>query len=181
MVIAVRPDLVRALVVSPPLPGIGERVLNPDAQREFWYQSFHQLSLAEQLVDGQPDAVRAYLRHFWSHWSGPRFALAGEHLDHLVAVYSPPGAFVASIGWYRAGPARSPGRWVSELRIRRTGWPRPRLSSGLSTIRSSRASGRTGWTSSSPTCGCGISTASATSCHWRRRSISRPRLVCFLG
>jgi pimeloyl-ACP methyl ester carboxylesterase len=103
VVIAVRPDLVRALVVSPPLPGIGERVLNPDAQREFWYQSFHQLSLAEQLVDGQPDAVRAYLRHFWSHWSGPRFALAGEHLDHLVAVYSPPGAFVASIGWYRAG------------------------------------------------------------------------------
>jgi pimeloyl-ACP methyl ester carboxylesterase len=102
-VAAVRPDLVRALVVSPPLPGIGARILGADAQREFWYQPFHQLPLAEQLVDGRPEAVRAYLRHFWTHWSGPAFALADEDLDHLAAVYSPPGAFVASIGWYRAG------------------------------------------------------------------------------
>lgn len=102
-VAATRPDLVRALVVSPPLPGIGGRILSADAQREFWYQPFHQLPLAEQLVDGQPEAVRAYLRHFWTHWSGPGFEVADDHLDHLVAVYSPPGAFVASIGWYRAG------------------------------------------------------------------------------
>ena len=33
-----RPDAVRALVISPPLPGVGDRVLTPDAQREFWYQ-----------------------------------------------------------------------------------------------------------------------------------------------
>lgn len=102
-VAAVRPDLVRAVVVSPPLPGTGGRILAADAQREFWYQPFHQLPLAEQLIDGRPDAVRAYLRHFWTHWSGPGFVLAEEHLDHLVAVYSPPGAFVTSIGWYRAG------------------------------------------------------------------------------
>ena len=31
------PDVVRALVVSPPLPGAGERVLTPKAMREFWY------------------------------------------------------------------------------------------------------------------------------------------------
>src|SRR6266705_2520592 len=55
----------------PPLPGIGSRILAVDAQREFWYQSFHQLALAERLIDGQPSAVRAYLEHFWSHWSGP--------------------------------------------------------------------------------------------------------------
>ena len=29
--------------LSPPLPGAGRRVLTPDAMREFWYQSFHQL------------------------------------------------------------------------------------------------------------------------------------------
>jgi pimeloyl-ACP methyl ester carboxylesterase len=98
-----RPDLVRALVVSPPLPGIGERILSAPAQAEFWYQPFHQLDLAETLVDGRPDAVRAYLRHFWSHWSGPGFELADADLEHLVSVYSPPGAFTASIGWYRAG------------------------------------------------------------------------------
>jgi pimeloyl-ACP methyl ester carboxylesterase len=98
-----RPDLVRALVVAPPLPGIGERVLAPRAQREFWYQAFHNLELSIQLVDGQPDAVRAYLRHFWSHWSGPDYEAAAGHLDHLVSVYAPPGAFAASIAWYRAG------------------------------------------------------------------------------
>jgi pimeloyl-ACP methyl ester carboxylesterase len=98
-----RPDLVRALVIAPPLPGIGDRILAPQAQREFWYQAFHNLELSTRLIDGQPDAVREYLRHFWSHWSGPGYEPDGEHLDHLVSVYGPPGAFTASIAWYRAG------------------------------------------------------------------------------
>src|ERR1017187_631853 len=79
-----RPDLVRALVIAPPLPGIGDRILDPRAQREFWYQSFHQLGLCLELIDGKPDAVRAYLRHFWSHWSGPGYQQARGDLDHLV-------------------------------------------------------------------------------------------------
>jgi pimeloyl-ACP methyl ester carboxylesterase len=98
-----RPDLVRALVIAPPLPGIGDRILSPQAQREFWYQAFHNLELSTRLIAGQPDAVREYLRHFWSHWSGPGYEPDGEHLDHLVSVYVPPGAFAASIAWYRAG------------------------------------------------------------------------------
>ena len=98
-----RPDLVRALVIAPPLPGIGDRVLDPRAQREFWYQTFHRLDLSTEMIDGKPDAVRTYLRHFWSHWSGPDFELAGEDLEHLVSGYGAPGAFAASIAWYRAG------------------------------------------------------------------------------
>ena len=98
-----RPDLVRALVIAPPLPGIGDRILAPQAQREFWYQAFHNTELSTQLVDGQPDAVRAYLGHFWSHWSGPGYEPDPDQLDHLVTVYGPPGAFAASIAWYRAG------------------------------------------------------------------------------
>jgi pimeloyl-ACP methyl ester carboxylesterase len=99
----IAPSRVRALVLAPPLPGVGDRVLDADAQREFWYQAFHQLRLAKQLVDGNPAAVRAYLRHFWDHWSRPGFALADADLDRLVDRYSPAGAFTASIGWYRAG------------------------------------------------------------------------------
>ena len=98
-----RPELVRALVIAPPLPGIGNRILAPQAQREFWYQAFHNLALSAELIDGQPDAVRAYLRHFWSHWSGSGYQPDREHLDHLVSVYGPPGAFAASIAWYQAG------------------------------------------------------------------------------
>ncbi|HEY5355264.1 MAG TPA: alpha/beta hydrolase [Streptosporangiaceae bacterium] len=108
-----RPDLVRALVISPPLPGIGDRILSPDAQREFWYQQFHRLELATELIDGNPGAVRAYLRHFWEHWSGPGFELPAAHLEHLVAAYAPKGAFAASVGWYRAG-AGSVARSLAE-------------------------------------------------------------------
>ncbi len=95
-----RPELVGGLVVAPPLPGIGKRVFGEQAQTEFWYQPFHKLPVVEQLIDGKPDAVRDYLTHFWTHWSGPGFE---PELDHLVEMYSPPGAFTASINWYRAG------------------------------------------------------------------------------
>ena len=97
------PERTRALVIAPPVPGAGSRVFGAKAQQEFWYQAFQQLDLAVQLIDGRPDAVRAYLRHFWSHWSGPSFAPAEADLDHLVGGYGPPGAFTASVGWYRAG------------------------------------------------------------------------------
>jgi pimeloyl-ACP methyl ester carboxylesterase len=97
------PGRVRALVISPPLPGGGRRVLEPEAQREFWYQPFHNLGLVEELLDGRPEAVRPYLRHFWSHWSGPSFEPDDRRLDHLAEVYSPPGAMTASVAWYRAG------------------------------------------------------------------------------
>jgi pimeloyl-ACP methyl ester carboxylesterase len=97
------PDLAAALVLSPPLPGAGTRVLNPQAQREYWYQAFHQLPLAEGLMDGNLDTVREYLRHFWTHWSGPNFVLPDDDLEQLASDYALPGAFSASIAWYRAG------------------------------------------------------------------------------
>lgn len=98
-------ELVRALVITPPVPGVGRRVLEPEHQREFWYQAFHQLALAEELLDGDERAVRAYLRHFWSHWSGPSLpqTVVEARLDHLAPLYARKGAFTASVGWYRAG------------------------------------------------------------------------------
>jgi len=101
----VAPVLIRGIVIAPPVPGAGQRILAATAQREFWYQAFHSLELAETMIDGKPDAVRAYLRHFWTHWSGPEFTLREDVFDRLVAAYAEPGAFAASIGWYRAGSA----------------------------------------------------------------------------
>jgi pimeloyl-ACP methyl ester carboxylesterase len=77
--------------------------LSAAAQREFWYQAFHQLELVDEIIDGNRAAVRSYLRHFWSHWSGPAFEQPEADLDRLADVYGAPGAFSASIGWYRAG------------------------------------------------------------------------------
>jgi pimeloyl-ACP methyl ester carboxylesterase len=98
------PERVRALVVTPPLPGAGQRLLGPDVAPEFWYQHFHRLDLPERLLDGDRDAIRAYLGHFWTHWSGPAYVPAEADLDRLTDGYAQPGAFTASIGWYRQGP-----------------------------------------------------------------------------
>jgi pimeloyl-ACP methyl ester carboxylesterase len=57
--------------------------------------------------------VREYLQHFWEHWSGPDFELPARQLEDLVTAYAPPGAFAASIGWYRAG-AGSVARSLAE-------------------------------------------------------------------
>ena len=100
---AVAPDTVAGLVIAPPVPGVGRRILGEGPMQEFWYQAFHRLSLPEQIIDGDVSAVRAYLAHFWEHWSGPAFSPAASELDRLAAVYGAPGAFTASIGWYRAG------------------------------------------------------------------------------
>jgi pimeloyl-ACP methyl ester carboxylesterase len=67
------------------------------------YQPFHRLALSTELIDGRPDAVRAYLRHFWQHWSGPGWSPPDDELEALVALYARPGAFAASVAWYRAG------------------------------------------------------------------------------
>jgi pimeloyl-ACP methyl ester carboxylesterase len=97
------PEEIRGLVLSPPLPGIGDRILTPAAVREFWYQPFHQLALAERLMSLGPESVRVYLQHFWSHWSAAGWEPSAEELERLVESYSRPGAFAASIAWYRAG------------------------------------------------------------------------------
>lgn len=108
------PDRIREIVVTPPLPGVGDRVLTAPAQRAFWYQAFHQLPLAEELIDGKPAAVRAYLGYFWSSWSGPAYEPSEADLDELVRSYAAPGAFTASIAWYRAGSG-TVARSLSEL------------------------------------------------------------------
>ena len=98
------PERVRALVLTPPMPGAGQRLLDPAVLPEFWYQNFHRLGLSERLLDGDRDAVRSYLEHFWTHWSGPSYTPAAADLDRLADSYARPGAFTSSIGWYRQGP-----------------------------------------------------------------------------
>jgi pimeloyl-ACP methyl ester carboxylesterase len=97
------PDAISALVLAPPLPGVGQRIVGPAAQREFWYQPFHRLAISTELIDGKPAAVRTYLEHFWTHWSGPSFTPSESELQRLTDAYSAQGAFTASINWYRAG------------------------------------------------------------------------------
>lgn len=98
------PELVGSLALSPPLPGSGRRVLDPEVAPETWYQYFHRSPLSTLLLDGQRDKIHAYLHHFWSHWSGPDFTVDTPEFEALVDQYARPGAFEAATNWYRVGP-----------------------------------------------------------------------------
>lgn len=97
------PHQVRALVLlNPPYSGIGSRRFEPQAQREFSYQHVHQLPLAEELVGHGRRTVHAYLGHFYHHWMGRRDTLSDKEFNAVVDVYARPGAFAASLAYYRA-------------------------------------------------------------------------------
>jgi pimeloyl-ACP methyl ester carboxylesterase len=109
------PELIRALVLlNPPYPGIGDRRFEPSAQREFWYQHFHTLPWADQLIGHSRETVRVYLRHFYDHWAGRKEAVRPRELEHIVELYSRPGAVAASIAWYRGGSGTGLARMLHE-------------------------------------------------------------------
>jgi pimeloyl-ACP methyl ester carboxylesterase len=100
------PGRVRGLVLlNPTHPYIGDKRYTHDAQREAWYQSFHLLPLAEQLIDGQRRCVELYLAHFYEHWAGEN-RISPDELRVVIDAYTRPGAFAASIWWYRARAER---------------------------------------------------------------------------
>lgn len=96
-----RPDLIAALVLAPPLPGVGRRVLEVSPVNEFWHATFFRTTLIEQVFDANPDAIRALLKIHLDGWSGPGSTVTDELLEHMVEVYSAPGAFTAGVSWFR--------------------------------------------------------------------------------
>jgi pimeloyl-ACP methyl ester carboxylesterase len=100
------PQRVTGLVLlNPTHPYIGAKRYTPAAQREAWYQHFHLLPLAGQLIDGDRGRVELYLAHFYTHWAGEA-RVAPQDLAAIVDVYTRPGAFTSSLAWYRARAAR---------------------------------------------------------------------------
>lgn len=98
---SLRPDLIKGLVVSPPLPGAGRRILEVEPTRVYWYSSFIRTPLAEELLDGKPDAVRPFLRYLITYWSGPNHVVDENRINHLTEMYSQPGTFIGGSGHYR--------------------------------------------------------------------------------
>jgi pimeloyl-ACP methyl ester carboxylesterase len=100
------PERVQGLVLlNPTHPYIGDKRYSPDAQREAWYQHFHLLPLAEELIDGDRQRVELYLSYFYEHWAGRERIRAAE-LARVVDAYARPGAFASSLAWYRARAAQ---------------------------------------------------------------------------
>jgi pimeloyl-ACP methyl ester carboxylesterase len=85
-----------------PYPGIGRRWIEPDQIREIWYQSFHQLPWAADLVGSSRAACRTYLRHFLSHWAHADDAFDDDDLEDWVDNFLAPGNLQGGFNWYVA-------------------------------------------------------------------------------
>ena len=80
-----------------PYPGIGQRWAEPGHLGEIWYQSFHQLPAAVEVVGASREATERYFRHFLSHWAhDPGRVRGGGHRRlgrQLLRPREPPGRF----------------------------------------------------------------------------------------
>ncbi|ROR64880.1 alpha/beta fold hydrolase [Agrococcus jenensis] len=100
-------------VLTPGYPGIGTRAAAGDLAPRFWYQHFHRTPVAASLIDGRADAVREHLAFLTGSWAASGELTTGPRFDDVVAAYARPGAFAASIAWYRDNVGYAGGRPTS--------------------------------------------------------------------
>lgn len=86
--------------------GIGPRWVAGGQVREIWYQSFHQLPLALELVGHDRETCRAYVAHFLAHWAGSPDAFTDPDVDRWVDNFMKPGRLAGGFRWYAAANAR---------------------------------------------------------------------------
>ena len=92
----------KLMLFDPPYPGIGPRWFQLPHTLNTWYQLFHQLPLAEELVGSSAKATEVYLRHFLSAWSRDKNLWTDEDIAAYVDAYSQPGALRGGFNCYRA-------------------------------------------------------------------------------
>lgn len=108
--LAADPARFSGAVLTPGYPGIGTRAAAADLAPRFWYQHFHRTPVAARVLDGRADGVREYLAFLIGSWAASDELIAGPRFDEVVAAYSRPGAFAASIAWYRDNVGYAHGR-----------------------------------------------------------------------
>jgi pimeloyl-ACP methyl ester carboxylesterase len=97
-----RERLDKLVLFNPPYPGIGMRWMELGHVPQIWYQMFHQLPWAEDLVGSSRKATELYVRHFLSHWSHNKDLWSDEEIAEYVEAFSQPGAIRGGFNCYRA-------------------------------------------------------------------------------
>ena len=106
--------------------GVGARWREPSQINEIWYQTFHQMPFAPELVGASRDTCRAYFRHFLTHWSYRKDAFDGV-LERWVDNFLRPGNLQGGFNWYvsqnagriatMAGTAPKPPKIMQPARV----------------------------------------------------------------
>ena len=82
-------------------PGIGARWISPDHIRETWYQCFHQLPWAAELVGFSRDTCKIYLGAMLNHWAHRKEVFTSDELDIWIDNLMRPGNLQGGFYWYR--------------------------------------------------------------------------------
>ena len=82
-----------------PTHGVGTRWREPGHINEIWYQTFHQMPFAADLVGASRDTCRAYFGHMIRHWCHRKDAFDGV-LERWVDNFLRPGNLQGGFNWY---------------------------------------------------------------------------------
>jgi pimeloyl-ACP methyl ester carboxylesterase len=82
-----------------PYAGIGRRWADVSHLIEIWYQSFHQMPFAAELVGSSRAACRTYIGHFLKQWAHDPHAFEGD-LEAWVDNFMRPGNLQGGFDWY---------------------------------------------------------------------------------
>jgi pimeloyl-ACP methyl ester carboxylesterase len=92
----------KLMLFDPPYGGIGGRWFQMPQVFHTWYQMFHQMPWAEELVGSSREATRIYVSHFLSAWSANKDLWSDDEIEAYVDAYSQPGALRGGFNCYRA-------------------------------------------------------------------------------
>jgi pimeloyl-ACP methyl ester carboxylesterase len=84
--------------------GIGPRMAEPERLNNIWYQSFHQMEMAPELVGATRESCRTYIGHFLKAWSY-RKAAFDDVVDAFADNFLKPGNLAGGFAHYRASHA----------------------------------------------------------------------------
>ncbi len=85
-------------------PGIGARMAEPERLNNIWYQSFHQMEMAAQLIGASRENCGLYIGHFLKAWSHRKHAF-DDVRDTFTDNFMKPGNLAGGFAHYRAAHA----------------------------------------------------------------------------
>ena len=84
-----------------PYPGVGKRWNEPEHHVNTWYQQFHQMPFAAELLTRDRENAKIYFRYMLDYWSNADGAF-DEDLDAWVDNFMKPGNMQGGFNWYIA-------------------------------------------------------------------------------
>ncbi|MEM9439431.1 MAG: alpha/beta hydrolase [Pseudomonadota bacterium] len=95
----------KLLFFNCPTHGVGVRWRDPDHINQIWYQTFHQMPYAAQIVGATRDSCRAHIGHFLKHWSYKEDAF-DTVLERWIDNFMLPGNLQGGFNFYLSQNAK---------------------------------------------------------------------------